>query len=222
MSDSQQLPDVIPVFPLTGSLLLPGNWLPLHVFEARYRHMVEDSMAGHKVIGMIQPVEPREDNAPADEAGGENPPLYSVGCAGHIEQCEELEGGRFAIALKGVSRFRVRREVELEKGYRRVEADYSEFAQDLETPAMETAPEEVLDALRAFGDRAGVAFELEKLESLPAPVLVNGLAMAMPFKPAEKQALLEAESSDRARILLTLLEMGVDLKDPGPVEPVLN
>ena len=100
-------PDILPIFPLTGVLLLPGMWLPLHIFEERYRNMIADARDGAAYIGMIQPVVPREDNRPKPEAPPENPEVYGIGCAGHIDQCEQTEDWRFYIQLKGVSRFRV-------------------------------------------------------------------------------------------------------------------
>ena len=234
MSEPRQLPSIIPVFPLTGSVLLPGNWLPLHVFEPRYKNMVEDAMSGDRVIGMIQPMVPRQDNLPPAQGSSEEdvadenisddaPELYAVGCVGHLEECEPLSGGRLAIALKGLSRFRVRREVDAERGYRRVEADYEEFASDLEEMEAGEPPEQILGALQAFGDKYKFTFDVDRLRDLAPIVLVNGLAMALPFGPAEKQALLEAAASQREEILLTLLKMGVDLEEAlDPREPTLH
>ncbi len=105
------LPDPLPIFPLTGTLLLPANWLPLNIFEPRYLAMVEDAMAEGRMIGMIQPLVARQDNAPPYEVLLEeiedHPSLYRIGCAGRIERCERQADGRFLILLRGVSRFRV-------------------------------------------------------------------------------------------------------------------
>lgn len=224
MSDSEiQLPAVLPVFPLTGTLLLPANWLPLHIFEPRYRNMVEDAVEGDRLIGMVQPVVPRQDNRPSEDSAAETPALYGIGCAGRIDECKSLAGGRYAIALVGVSRFRILRELPLERGYRRVEADYSGFESDLETPQQEGSPEVLLAALESFGERHSFEFEFDRLQELPLAALINGLAMALPFGPAEKQALLEADLAERQKILLTLLEMGVDLEQAlEPRSPVTN
>ncbi|HXO27977.1 MAG TPA: LON peptidase substrate-binding domain-containing protein [Thermoanaerobaculia bacterium] len=244
------LPAALPVFPLTGSLLLPGNWLPLNVFEPRYRNLVEDTIgkrperqrrgrhgdadpgdAGHRHpepaggpgdrrlpswIGMIQPRVPQQDNWPALDAPPTNPELYTVGCAGRIERCEAQPDGRYLILLKGVSRFRVRRELTLRHGYRRVAADYSEFAADLGEPALDLDPAPVLRALRAFGQQQGLCFDFDVLAALTGVALLNGLAVALPFPPAEKQLLLEAEGPhQRQQLLLTLMGMGVEPPGSG-------
>ena len=204
-------PAVIPVFPLTGSLLLPGNFLPLNVFEERYRNMVTDALEGGRHIGMIQPLTPHQDNWPALEEPAENPELYSVGCVGRIERCEPQDDGRYLLLLKGVNRFRVRRELPLTRGYRRVEADYSEFPGDPAELEVDLHPGQMLNAVRLFGEAHGLGFDLDLLSSLPGVSLVNGLAVALPFRPAEKQALLEAPGpAEREEMLLALMEMGLD------------
>jgi len=202
------LPATLPVFPLTGSLLLPGNWLPLNVFEPRYRNLIEDATSW---IGMIQPRVPQQDNWPALDEPPANPELYAVGCAGRIERCEPQQDGRYLILLRGVSRFRVRRELARRRGYRRVAADYAEFGADLGEPEAELDPAPLLRAVRAFGQAQGLSFDLDVLASLPGVALLNGLAVALPFPPAEKQSLLEAEGPhQREQLLLTLMGMGVE------------
>jgi uncharacterized protein len=223
------LPGVLPVFPLTGSLLLPGNWLPLNVFEPRYRNLVEDAVGkegagrgaqgrGGRWIGMIQPRVPAPDNWGWLGAQAEDDPppeLYAVGCAGRIERCEPQADGRFLILLKGVSRFRVRRELALRRGYRRVAAAYEEFAADLAEPEAEIDPAPLLGAVRAFGKAHGLSFDFDVLAALPGISLLNGLAVALPFPPAEKQALLEAAGPpQRQELLLALMGMGLD-QPPG-------
>jgi Lon protease-like protein len=224
------LPEELPVFPLTGSLLLPGNWLPLNVFEPRYRNLVEDATGdegdargggerggrGESWIGMIQPRVPHQDNWPALDEPPANPELYTVGCAGRVERCEPQPDGRYLILLKGVSRFRVRRELELLRGYRRVVADYSEFAADLRESEVELDPAILLRAVREFGQAQGLAFDLDVLAALRGVALLNGLAVALPFRPAEKQALLEADGPrERQQILLALMGMGIEPLDAG-------
>jgi hypothetical protein len=202
-------PRVIPIFPLTGVVLLPLNWLPLHVFEPRYRALVEDAVAGDGFIGMIQPVVPRQDNAPDPDAPpADDPEVYPVGCAGHIERCERQADGRYLVLLRGVTRFRVVDELPGRHGYRRVEAAYEEFAGDLREAEAEVDPAPALAAAQAFGRVRGFEIDLDKLAGLPGFSLVNGLAVAMPLTPVEKQALLEAEDP-RARggLLTELLQM---------------
>jgi uncharacterized protein len=207
------LPQTLPVFPLTGSLLLPGNFLPLNIFEPRYRNMVADAVAGEPYIGMIQPVVPRQDNRPSMDLAFEveRPELYLVGCAGHIDRCEPQDDGRYLLLLRGISRFRIREELPLHRGYRRVVADYSEFLADPGETAVSLDPSRVMNTLPAFSAAHGFAFDLDLLGSLPGVSLVNGLAVALPFLPAEKQALLEAAGpAEREELLLTLLGMGLD------------
>src|SRR5512135_1261304 len=128
--ETPKLPEIIPVFPLTGSLLLPGNLLPLNIFEPRYRNMVADALDGDQLIGMVQPLTPRQDNWVASAQQPENPEIYAIGCLGRIEECEPQDDGRYLLVLRGVARFRVRQELPLKRGYRRVVADYSEFRRD--------------------------------------------------------------------------------------------
>jgi hypothetical protein len=211
------LPDVLPIFPLTGSLLLPGNWLPLNIFEPRYCALVEDALGGTRMLGMIQPVVPRQDNRPdpmfVDE---EAPAVYSVGCAGRIERCEPQDDGRYLILLKGISRFRVREELDERRGYRRVRADFSEFAADVDEPEQLLDPDPILTALRRFARSRELDFDIERLETLSGVTLLNGLAVALPFSPGEKQALLEADGPDHRRdLLLSLMGMGFSAGSDG-------
>jgi uncharacterized protein len=222
---STPIPAIIPVFPLTGSLLLPGNALPLNIFEPRYRNMVADALEEGRHIGMIQPLVPRQDNWVDLAQTPENPALYTVGCVGRIDECEPQPDGRYVILLRGVSRFRVREELPLKRGYRRVVADYSEFQRDLEELAAPINPSRLLRALRGFGEKHGLELDFDLLGSVPGVSLLNGLSVALPFRPAEKQALLEAaDPAEREELLLTLMGMGVEpmAADDYYSPPILN
>ncbi|MEM9294048.1 MAG: LON peptidase substrate-binding domain-containing protein [Acidobacteriota bacterium] len=216
--DTTPLPPVLRVFPLTGSLLLPGNFLPLHVFEPRYRNMVEDALASDQMIGMIQPRQRGADDlglpdpyGDAEEVGAmDRPDLYAVGCVGRIDQHREMPDGRYVLALVGVARFRVKEELDLHRGYRRVSADYEEFESDVEPPPLMDGGDELLQRLEAFSLRQGMSLDTERIRKLPESALVNGLAMALPFAAAEKQALLEASPQIRPEVLMTLLDMGLN------------
>src|SRR6266404_9130878 len=118
------LPLVLPIFPLAGVLLLPRGRVPLNIFEPRYLAMPRDAMAGERLIGMVQPSDP--------QAAGRNPPVYPTGCAGRITSFSETEDGRFLITLTGISRFRIREELPLLEGFRRVVPDWNEFTRDVE------------------------------------------------------------------------------------------
>jgi hypothetical protein len=205
------LPSPLPLFPLTGSLLLPGNFLPLNIFEPRYRNLVADALEEGQHIGMIQPFVPRQDNWPALDLPPENPDLYGIGCAGRIERCEPQPDGRYLLLLKGVTRFRVRQELPLHRGYRRATVDYSGFEADFKEPGYPLSPGRLLGALQRFGEANQLDLDYDLLGSLPGVALVNGLAVALPFPPAEKQALLEApDPAMREELLLALMDMGLE------------
>lgn len=220
-----QVPDVIPIFPLTGGLLLPGGHLPLHIFEPRYRNMVEASLAGDRFIGMIQPYSQESVTYAADgdpNAEVDHPDLYQVGCAGHLEQWERFPDGRFFILLKGVARFRIVEELDLQDGFRRVRVDCSSFDADILDVEADLENQRLLDALSLFGESHNVSLDYDKLADLPGLALLNSLAMGLPFPPEEKQALLEADDvGARHDMLLSLLSMGVQL-DPRGGGPTLN
>ena len=113
--------ETLPIFPLTGVLLLPRGRLPLNIFEPRYLAMTRDALAGERLIGMVQPSDPQQ------PASG-NPPVYPTGCAGRITWFTETEDGRYLITLTGLSRFRIREELPLVSGYRRIVPDWGDFA----------------------------------------------------------------------------------------------
>lgn len=220
-----QMPEILPIFPLPGALLLPGGHLPLHIFEPRYRNMVEEALAGDGMIGMIQPYSsvptaPEGDDEPAVEA--DHPELYEVGCVGSLEQWERFPDGRFFILLKGVSRFRVVEELGLKNGFRQVRTAGDEFSVDWQDSEAEIDSQPLLDALAEFGDSHQVSLDYEKLAELPGLALLNSLAMGLPFPPEEKQALLEADDvKARHAMLLSLLAMGLQL-GPDGAAPQLN
>lgn len=211
-------PAIIPVFPLVGSLLLPRTFLPLNIFEPRYLCMVEDSIEGDRQVGMIQPM----DQSVSSESG--EPPLYSVGCVGRIDRCEEQPDGRFHLLLRGITRFRVLEEISSTRGYRRIRAGYAEFAQDTDEQGCSLDTEELLSGVRQYCKRLELAFDMDLLSSLEGVLLVNGLCAALPFEPAEKQALLESSTSEeRSDLLLQMMgfaQSEVDLSPPYSLSTV--
>lgn len=221
------LPSVLPIFPLTGTLLLPGGRLPLYLFETRYCHMAEDILAADRCIGMVQPrvADPSDNFGPAgldgesdaDEvAESDTPEVFSIGCVGEVERYEEMPYGRYVLLLRGISRFRIERELALHRGYRRVDADYDEFAVDREELETIIDPDPLLAALERFGRAHRVEIELDQLDQVPGLALLNSVASALPFSPIEQQALLEAPNvAARHQMLLTLLDMGLRLEDDG-------
>ena len=208
MSDRDRavLPDTLPIFPLTGVLLLPRGRLPLNIFEPRYLAMTRDALGGERLIGMVQPNEPQQDNR---GGGAMNPPVYPVGCAGRITSFSETDDGRYLVTLTGVSRFRVREELPLLSGYRRVVAEWQPFIHDVETPTgTEFDRDRFIRGLKAFFDQRQISAAWEAIEKAAGEHLINSIAMLCPFAPSEKQALLEAPDLDeRARLLIALVEM---------------
>jgi uncharacterized protein len=200
------LPDILPIFPLTGILLLPRGRLPLNIFEPRYLAMTRDALGGARLIGMVQPSDPQDDNR---GGGGPNPPVYPVGCAGRVTQFSETDDGRYLLTLTGVSRFRIKEELQLLDGYRRVVPDWQPFAHDRERSGRpEFDRERLIRGLKNYFAQRQIQADFEAIEKAPGEYLVTSLAMACPFAPSEKQALLEAiDPDERARLLTTLVEM---------------
>lgn len=198
------LPDIFPVFPLGGALLLPQGRLPLKIFEPRYLAMVEDVLGQGRYFGMIQP----DKRLPQGEVG---PGLYRIGCLGRISAFEETEAGHYQITLTGIMRFTIVEEISRQRGYRRVRAGLSGFADDLTPPAPPVFPfprEELLEALQRYFSAIGIDANWQTIETMQDADLLTSLCMACPFTIEEKQALLEAKNpSMRAETLRTLLEI---------------
>lgn len=201
------IPEVFPVFPLTGALLLPGGRLPLNIFEPRYLAMVDDALSAGRMLGMIQP----DTDAPTGETG---PGLYRHGCLGRITAFSETDDGRYLITLQGLVRFSIIEEAEMRRGYRRVHADVTNFRHDLtaaSTPSGATqtvSRDQLMESLHRYFVATGVDANWDAIEEISDPALIITLCMACPFAPIEKQALLEARTeADRASALLALLEI---------------
>ncbi|HXB51535.1 MAG TPA: LON peptidase substrate-binding domain-containing protein [Rhizomicrobium sp.] len=199
------LPHSLPLFPLTGAVLLPRGQLPLNIFEPRYLEMVEYALQGDRLIGMIQPVENEETTL--------KPRLSQVGCAGKITAFQETADNRYLITLAGVCRFRLTGEMQSATAWRAGFCDFAAFAGDLAESAGggELPRERLLHALKTYLTSRDMQADWNSVLTAPAEALVNALAMMCPFAPAEKQALLEAPGfHERASTLLALLEMGAE------------
>jgi Lon protease-like protein len=201
------MPETIPVFPLTGALLLPRGRLPLNIFEPRYLAMTEDAMSGARIIGMIQPEKP-EASTP--------PPLFPVGCAGRIVSYEETADGRILLTLSGVSRFRLRDELNVGTLYRQCRVDFTEFAGDFaaDPTGASVDRQALLQTLRNYLETNRIEADWSGIRDAPIEALVNGLSMMSPFGTREKQALLEAaDLKSRADLLIAITEFS--LAEPG-------
>ena len=215
----ESLPAIIPVFPLTGCILLPGNWLPLHIFEPRYRNLVADARTGDGLIGLVQPRVPDLDNWGLSLLPGKVPELCAIGGVGRIERCQPEPDGRFHILLRGISRFRLERELPLHNGYRRFEVAFADFAGDPGEPESVLEPGPLLEAMRVLQTSHNLAIDADDFRHLPGVAIVNGLSAALPFTAAEKQALLEAvDVRRRESLLLALMTMGFD-PNSGRIPP---
>ncbi|HAW49055.1 hypothetical protein rosmuc_03468 [Roseovarius mucosus DSM 17069] len=202
MTHTLDLPEIIPVFPLSGALLLPRSRLPLHLFEPRYLAMLEDALkTPGRLIGMIQP-----NRVPGREGGTG---LHAIGCVGRVTQFSETEDGRYMITLTGLSRFRVLEEVEGFTPYRRARISWSGFERDLGPVDNDLGFDRraFLKLLARYFEARDLQTDWDSLKEAEDELLINSLSMLLGFEPEDKQALLEAPSlSTRRETLVTLIE----------------
>ncbi len=199
----RELPETIAIFPLGGVLLLPCGQLPLNIFEPRYLAMVEDAMARHRFIGMVQP---RDKNV---KEITDDTPVFETGCAGKITEFSETEDGRYMITLTGISRFRIVKEVSGNRGYRSVSTGWKAYKEDLsEKKCLDLDRERLKVLLRRYFDMHEMTCDWDAIEDAPDGRLITCLSMICPFDASEKQALLEAQCCHaRAKLFMTMLEM---------------
>ena len=208
------LPEIIPVFPLPGALLLPRGQMPLNIFEPRYLAMIEDTLRStHRILGMIQP-------DPAHPGPDQNKPhLFKVGCVGRVTQFSESGDGRYLIQLTGIARFRVEGELPVSTPYRQCRVTYAPFIDDFVARKGEEQVNRkaLLRALTDFLKANKLKADWEGIENAPNEALVNALAMMSPYDVAEKQAMLEApDLKTRAEILVAVTEIELaKSKTPG-------
>ena len=208
MITAADLPDTLPVFPLPGALMLPRARLPLHIFEPRYLAMIEDCLkTSHRLIGMIQPRE-----TPANEKRAGEKRLQAIGCAGRLTGFSETEDGRYMITLSGISRYRVREEVQGFTPYRRCLVDWSPFTRDL--GPVEDDPgfrrEDFMGLLGRYFTKLNLSTDWNSLKEAECELLINSLSMLCPFSPEDKQALLEAPTLEtRRETIVTLIEFAL-------------
>ena len=200
---SNNLPKVIPIFPLSGALLLPRSNLPLQIFEPKYLQMLEDSLkTSDRMIGMIQ----------VNSNAGNPNDLHKIGCAGRIIQFSETPDGRYMITLAGVSRFQIEVEEMGFTAYRKAQVDWSDFEKDL-GPAEKDKDfdrDYFMELLEKFFVSADLKTDWNSLKDADEELLINSLSMLCPFEAEDKQALLEAKSLVlRRKTLTTLLEFSI-------------
>jgi Lon protease-like protein len=213
------VPVVVPVFPLPAALLLPRGQMPLNIFEPRYLAMIDGAMRGDRVIGMIQP---RFDRGPVDL--GARPPLCRVGCLGRITQYAETGDGRILVTLSGIARFVVDEELATTTAYRQVQTSTDAFADDFKPNLgeQEVDRKTLMRVFRAYLEANNLEADWSSFDQAPTEALVNTLSMMAPYGPAEKQALLEApDLKTRADMLVALTEMvlaGGEGQTRGPLQ----
>lgn len=201
----EELPVSIPLFPLTDALLLPGGRLPLNIFEPRYLAMIRYALTQPtRLIGLVQPVE-----AGADRKRGLDhvPNLKQVGCAGRIVSFEETSDGRYSIALSGLVRFRLERELPRHvDGFRQAMVDFNPYVEDMaERGFTLTDREHFLRLLKSFLEMRQLGADQEAISQAQDDQLLVSLAMLCPFSPAEKQSLLECADLDTLADMMTAL-----------------
>lgn len=212
------LPPRIPVFPLRGAIALPRTTLPLNVFEPRYLAMVDDALRGDRLIGIIQPTgEGGATGSPAERSA----PLQAIGTASRLIAHQEQPDGRILITLCGVCRFDVVGEAKSDAPYRTLDVSCDRFGQDLRATTDDdgVAREPLLAVLKRFLSARNLGADWSAIEKSDNEELVNGLSIAGPFAPSEKQALLETMTlAERARMLIALAEIDLagGAAKPGP------
>ncbi len=204
-----ELPDVLPVFPLSGALLLPRADLPLNIFEDRYLRMFNTALSTHRLVGMIQP-EPSEDN--------DNPALSRIGCAGRITSLTETEDNRLLVNLSGICRFEVVEEEQVKTPWRTCKVTYDGFAADLVTDnqARSVNRDALIKAFRQYLEANNMSANWDEVEKVSTENLVNTLSQMAPYPALEKQALLEApDLKSRAEMLIALTELALARQSNG-------
>ena len=188
------VPVRIPVFPLVGAVLLPRASMPLNIFEARYLEMIDAALSGDRVIGMIQPKRPGDEDEP-DSPEGKTAELRQVGCAGRLTSFSETDDGRYLITLTGIARFEIVKELQTPKPYRQCEVSYGRFGDDLFRGHGEEEVDRVhlLKVLRTYLEANNLKADWQAINRSTNEFLVNTLSMISPYGAEEKQALLEAK-----------------------------
>jgi uncharacterized protein len=184
------LPEKIPVFPLSNFIIFPKTSVPLNIFEPRYIDMINDCMKNNKLIGMIQP-------KAFNESKLNKPVLHEIGCLGKITSFTESDDGRYLIDLKGIIRFKIIKELKTEKKYRECEVNYESYLHDLsdEKEVLKFVDLKLIfNDLKSLFEKQGFIINWKTLEKQNLNETINALAMASPFSLAEKQVLLEAKN----------------------------
>ena len=185
MKEIVNLPSKIPVFPLSNFIIFPDTMVPLNIFEPRYIQMIDDCMKSDRIIGMIQP----------KNSSSKIPELYNIGCAGKITSFNETNDGRYLIVLNGISRFKIIKEINSERLYRKFDVSFTEYNKDTGASTTEikfSDLELIFKNLKSLFRTKGSSVNWKELEQQSLDQTINTLSMASPFSLEEKQILLES------------------------------
>ncbi len=195
--DFEKLPNTLAIFPLNGAVVLPGNLMPLNIFEPRYLNMIRDAMKGEQLIGMIQV---KDELSP--------PSLQAVGCAARIIRYSETSDGRLEVLLEGLCRFAIKEELSCLRGYRLVQADWSVYENDFDEPTPASDQETLLfsSTLKKYFEEQSIDVDWSTIEDLSQDTLVSNLVTQLALSSDDKQLLIEASNlSDRVKVFTAIL-----------------
>ncbi|MBL4853402.1 LON peptidase substrate-binding domain-containing protein [bacterium AH-315-J19] len=203
-------PKTVALFPLTGTVLLPGCDLPLNIFEPRYLNMVDDALKAERLIGMVQTLEDGTQT--------------KIGGLGRIIQFAEMDDGQYMLVLRGLKRFHVLEEIKTATPYAQAKISFASFEADVDIHETDTTPEAMSTnkgergaltmAMKAYAKTLGVQLDWDSLKQIPLDRLVDQAAMISPFGPEDKQSLLETKThEDRRRLLIGLMHLYSDSLD---------
>ena len=189
----EDLPNILPIFPLSNFIIFPRTTVPLNIFEPRYIQMIDQSMKSNRFIGMVQPKKTGE---------LKKPDLHDIGCAGKITSFNETDDGRYLIILSGVCRFKIIREQNSENLFRECEVKYNDFIDDLEEKSNEIKFSDlklIFQNLKGLFKKQGYEINWKEIEKQSLDQTINTLSMASPFSLEEKQVLLESIDLDKRK-----------------------
>lgn len=200
------IPEIVPILPLSGALLLPDTHRPLNIFEPRYIALVDHILGSNRLIGLIQPQETREESPKG------NVPLQQIGCLGRLIHFEEGTDDHYLIVLEGIARFEIREEIDTQTPFRQHRIDVSQFASDFDPARGEDAIDRkrFLSTLRDYAEFADLELDWDEINETGTAELINLACMLSPYGPAEKQVFLEANSLEaRAETLIAIAELEI-------------
>ena len=193
MKKKENLPKKISVFPLSNFIIFPNTSVPLNIFEPRYIEMIDDTMKSNRIIGMIQPKKTKKNI----------PDLFTVGCAGRITSFNETDDGRYLIVIRGVSRFKILKEINNNKPYRECKISFEEYSEDTKenyTKIKFSNLDSMFKSVKYLFKKRGYIINWKELEKQSLDQTINTLAMASPFSLEEKQILLETININNRKI----------------------